>query len=63
MKKKVNAATAGIQGSGWGWLVSDSCEPEMSSCGVDCGIAYVGVQQVKQEARGSHNREPRPLAL
>lgn len=63
MKKKVNAATAGIQGSGWGWLVSNSCGLEVVFYGVDCSIAYVGVQQVKQEARGGHNREPRPLTL
>jgi len=45
LAKEVNAKTAAIQGSGWGWLVGDSEGAELS----------VGLQQGYQLPRGCHD--------
>ncbi len=63
-KKKFNAETAGIQGSGWGWLVGISFRlvvvfwlRKLKSINT-----ILGPQQGPQKARDCHDPEPGPIA-
>lgn len=58
-KKRMNAATAAVQGSGWGWLVSYGLQPPI----IRFDGTALGILQVHQEARDCHHPQPRPASL
>ena len=63
LKTKFNATTAGIQGSGWGWLVSGSHSAGgVHGMGADA-LFFVGIQCHDEEARDCDDCEPGPVDL